>query len=596
MIPRVASKGYGFAGAGLYYLSDKRPDPGEQRGRPTPEDYMLSAKPGQLGSRVGFTETRNLPTRDPHKALRCMQWLAAHATDVRLAAAAAAARAAGMSYQDYIRVHNPMRGRRGEKPVYTLSVSWHPSKNKTPTKAEMIAAGDEVLARLDIADRQCLMVSHVDTAHPHLHLIVNRVSPLNGKFAKLSNDYLKLSAWALDYERRTGHILCVERMLNWEKRRGHREAKAAARKTDPAAKGRYVRAKDTPRPDHEWWQKVKHLPDADIRAARSKKQTKELAAFETRMAKGLLNLEARIGRTLSVEHRVLSEELAGRKAAHEQRVAAGRGRGMKAMMRRLADTVSGWRFRSQRRIKAIDKDIAALEMRMGAMRGDLRARYASEWAALERRHHAERQRDEFRLKARGKERGDAAITRARQAFNARGRADTAAMFVRKDLAPSLAKAYRKAARNRYAARLQGRTALARGLKGLGSRDISVDRLRRESLVVPGEERGSGNARARSAPDATAARTGDTAARTVAEAAARDAAKSADGRAGAERAAHAATETRAHDHTHDRPVRDATSDRETAIAAEMDRIAERRAERVRRKRNRPRGAGRVRRMD
>lgn len=556
MIPRVAIKGYGFAGAGLYYLSDKRPDPGEQRDRPTPEDYMLSAKPGQLGSRVGFTETRNLPTSDPHKALRCMQWLAAHATDVRLAAAAAAARAAGMSYQDYIRVHNPMRGRRGEKPVYTLSIAWHPSKNKAPTKAEMIAAGDEVLARLGIADRQCLMVSHVDTAHPHLHLIVNRVSPLNGKFAKLSNDYLKLSAWALDYERRTGHILCVERMLNWEKRHGHREAKAAARKTDPAAKGRYVRSKDTPRPDHEWWQKVRHLPDAEIRAARSKKQSKELAAFETRMAKGLLKLEARIGRTHGVEHRVLSEELAGRKAAHEQRVAAGRGRGVKAVMRRLADTVSGWRFRSQRRIKAIGKDIAALEARMGAMRGDLRARYASEWAALERRHHAERQRDELRLMSRGgKERGDAAITRARQAFNARGRADTAAMFVRKDMAPSLAKAYRKAAKNRYAARLLGRTALARGLKGLGGRDISVDRLRRESLVVPGEERGSGkgeaNARAQSAPDATAARTGDTRARPVAEAATRDAARSETRQEPAERAGLTATEPRAHDQAHDR---------------------------------------------
>ncbi len=585
MIPRVASKGYGFAGAGLYYLSDKRPDPGEQRGRPTPDAYMLSAKPGQLGARVGFTETRNLPTRDPHKALRCMQWLAAHATDVRLAAAAAAARAAGMSYQDYIRTHNPMRGRRGEKPVYTLSIAWHPTRNKVPTKAEMIAAGDEVLGRLGLADRQCLMVSHVDTAHPHLHLIVNRVSPLNGKFATLGNDYLKLSAWALDYERRTGHVLCVERMLNWEQRRGYRDAKSEARKTDTNAKGRYVRGKDTPRPDHEWWQKVKHLPDAEIRAARAKRQAKELTAFETRMAKGLVKLEARIARTVGVEHGALVRELAARKAAHERRVAPA-GRTMKAIMRRLADTVSGWRFRSQRRIKAMTKDIAALESRMGAMRGDLRSRYASEWTALERRHHAERQRDDLRIKARGgKEKGDAAIERARKAFNARGRSDTAGFFVRTGLAPSLAKAYRKAAKNRYAARLQGRTALARAIHGLG-KDLSVERLRRESLVIPGEKGRADNGRPDKGPPpqhaaVVATRNSDEATRQQQH---------------VEPTGHAAAQARDRTALQDRSVRGSRSERETAIAAEMDRITERRAERVRRKRNRPRGGGRVRRME
>jgi uncharacterized membrane-anchored protein YhcB (DUF1043 family) len=566
MIPRVAQKGYGFAGAGLYYLSDKRPDAEDQRDRPAPDAYMLSPKRGELGERVGFTETRNLPTRDPHKALRCMQWLAAHATDLRLAAAAAAARAAGMSFQDYIRTHNPMRGQKGKKPVYTLSIAWHPTKNTAPTRPEMIAAGDEVLKRLGVADRQCLMVSHTDRPHPHLHLIVNRVSPLNGKYAALGNDYLTLSAWALDYERRTGHILCVERMLNWERRRGHRDAKAEARKTDPNAKGRYVRGKDTPRPDHEWWRKVQHLPDADIRAARAKKQATELKSFETRMAKGLVRLEARIARTQAVEHATLSAELTARKAAHEA-AARRQGGSLKARMKRLAELVSVHRFRSARRIKALTRDIAALERSMADRRSGLRAEYAAAWTSLERRHLAERQRDEMRITARGgKERGDAAIARARKVFNARGRADTARLFANRPSPRALILAWRKAARTRYGERLQGRTALARALSELTGRPHDAAQLRRESIVSP-DSKASGIASplpGEAPADRAPAETRD--AVHQAKTTARD--KSASGR----------------------------SDREAAIAAEMERVKERGDERVRRKRQRPRGGGRVRRLE
>ena len=261
MIPRVAKLGSGFHGAGKYYLNDvRKPDGETQERRPAAGDYVLHDKGAQTAERVGFTATRNLPTTDPHKALRCMSWLAANAHNVRQAAVAAAAKAAGMRYKDYVAKANPFRGRQGTKPVYTLSLAWHPTKNRTPTKADMLQAADEVLKALGLQDRQALIVEHTDTQHPHIHLIVNRVSPINGKYASLSNDWLKLSWWAMHYERRTGFILCHERVFNWDQRHRQRQTKAERRQSDPKAKGQYVRHRDTPRGDHDWFKRPRAPP------------------------------------------------------------------------------------------------------------------------------------------------------------------------------------------------------------------------------------------------------------------------------------------------------------------------------------------------
>jgi hypothetical protein len=206
VIPRVSRLGSGFVSAGLYYLHDKRE---LDHDRPSAEEYMLHDKGAQTSDRLGFVELRNLPVRDPdpddktacydaaRKALRCMAWVAAHARDIRQASVAAAAKAAGIAYDDYVRAFNPYRGRPGQKPLYSLSIAWHPTKNRIPTRQEMVAAADEVLAALGMSDRQCVILSHHDRPHPHVHLIINRVSPETGLYAKTSNDYLRVSAWAL---------------------------------------------------------------------------------------------------------------------------------------------------------------------------------------------------------------------------------------------------------------------------------------------------------------------------------------------------------------------------------------------------------------
>ena len=59
----------------------------------------------------------------------------------------------------------------------------------------MLEAAKETLDVLKMEEHQALIVCHNDTAHPHVHVIVNRVHPETGLAAKTSQDRLKLSRW-----------------------------------------------------------------------------------------------------------------------------------------------------------------------------------------------------------------------------------------------------------------------------------------------------------------------------------------------------------------------------------------------------------------
>src|SRR2546425_10247828 len=67
---------------------------------------------------------------------------------------------------------------RVEVPVYHLTINFDPNDPVTP--AEMQAVADRVLRDLDLAEYQALMVAHQDRAHPHVHIMVNRVHPETG--------------------------------------------------------------------------------------------------------------------------------------------------------------------------------------------------------------------------------------------------------------------------------------------------------------------------------------------------------------------------------------------------------------------------------
>lgn len=178
MVPRVAGKGRSFKGAGLYYLHDKQ---------------------ASTANRVAFTHTLNLPTDDAEKGIGWMAHTAMRQSEIKRAAGGAA------------------KGRKLRDPVYAYSLSWHPDEE--PNREQMIAAALETLKRLDLEGHEAVLVAHNDEPHPHIHVIVNRVNPETGIAAPLSNDHLKLSAWAEAYEKEHGKILCAQRVENNARRK-----------------------------------------------------------------------------------------------------------------------------------------------------------------------------------------------------------------------------------------------------------------------------------------------------------------------------------------------------------------------------------------
>ena len=314
MIPRVAKLGTGFVGAGMYYMHNKREEDAQksENKRPSAAEYFLSDKgPAQSADRVGFTATRNLSTDDPLTALRQMAFTAAHARDIRIAAVAASAKAAGISYDAYVKATNPFRGRKGSKPVYSLSLSFEPG-DKTATKENMLKAADEVRHVLGLQDHQCVIIQHTDTKHPHVHLVINRVNQHTGKYAPVSNDRLKLSEWALDWEQRHGKVVCPQRPENWKKRDRNTAAKQTARAAgNPRTKAGYVKSKGLPPSEIAFWNEHGSHDLRKVRAARAEKQKAEYESHKRATAMRLKDVDqhhqrangptlARIDRTLRV--------------------------------------------------------------------------------------------------------------------------------------------------------------------------------------------------------------------------------------------------------------------------------------------------------
>ena len=79
---------------------------------------------------------------------------------------------------------------RVEKPVYHLSISFDEADR--PSREQMRAAVEEVLKDVGLEEHQALLVAHGDAAHPHVHVMVNRVHPETGKAAPMSHDYAKV--------------------------------------------------------------------------------------------------------------------------------------------------------------------------------------------------------------------------------------------------------------------------------------------------------------------------------------------------------------------------------------------------------------------
>jgi hypothetical protein len=102
--------------------------------------------------RVSFTYCHNLRTSDPEKAAKIMAWTASHAEAQKAQSGENRA------------------GRKMEKPVYHLSLNWHPSEK--PTEQDMIAAGKSILESLDMGEHEAVFSAHTDKEHPHKDLCI----------------------------------------------------------------------------------------------------------------------------------------------------------------------------------------------------------------------------------------------------------------------------------------------------------------------------------------------------------------------------------------------------------------------------------------
>lgn len=175
MVPKIAGRGKSFRGAAAYYLHDK--------GATTSE-------------RVAWVEMRNLATRNPETAWKVMAATAMKQDDLKAAAGIKST------------------GRKSKESVLAYSLAWHPDEKQGLSRDEMVRAANDSLEALGASGHQCLIVCHSDEPHPHVHILLNRVSPIDGRMLSSSNEKLNLSRWAQAYEEQRGKIWCEERVAN----------------------------------------------------------------------------------------------------------------------------------------------------------------------------------------------------------------------------------------------------------------------------------------------------------------------------------------------------------------------------------------------
>jgi len=186
MIPRIAGGGRSFKGAYAYFGHDKQQ---------------------ATKNRVEWTHTENMLTDDPDKAWKVMAYTVYEQARLKEASGQKAT------------------GRKLQKPVFSYSLAWHPEQN--PDKEHMLETARKSVAVLGFTEHEMLIVAHRDEPQRHVHVIVNRVHPITGIAADLTNSKQKLSDFAHAYEVEDGKVYCKQREDNVQKRKEGKETRYA---------------------------------------------------------------------------------------------------------------------------------------------------------------------------------------------------------------------------------------------------------------------------------------------------------------------------------------------------------------------------------
>ena len=136
--------------------------------------------------------------------------------------------------QDALKIANGTRlsGRPCEQPVMTISLAWHPSERaRQGTDGR---AADSYLKHMGWDEHQAVYVAHNDTAHPHVHIILNRIHPETGRVLNDAFSKNRTQEWARAYEHEHGRIWCEERIGKDYGRADGQRAKAPCPTTLPS--------------------------------------------------------------------------------------------------------------------------------------------------------------------------------------------------------------------------------------------------------------------------------------------------------------------------------------------------------------------------
>lgn len=172
MLPDI-TKGRGVSGTIRYVL-------GQGRGRGNDWQEGMESRVAWLGGQgFGFEiESRE----DAELARRVMEFAAANQTS---------------------------RTKRCEKDALHISLSWHPEER--PTREQMEEAARGALKSLGMESARAVFAAHNDTDHVHVHIVASRINPETGRAYSDRNDFIKINAWALEYEREAGVVRCIGR-------------------------------------------------------------------------------------------------------------------------------------------------------------------------------------------------------------------------------------------------------------------------------------------------------------------------------------------------------------------------------------------------
>jgi hypothetical protein len=160
--------------------------------------YLTQDAKAETAERVAWTGTINLASDDIPSAVNEMLWTFRSADALK--------REAGVS----------TGGSKLEKPVKHFSLSW--PHGEAPGREHVMETVQAYMKHMGWADRQAVLVAHNDTQHFHTHVVMNSVSPTDGRAVRSSNDWRHSEAFALQYEREHGQIHCEQRLKPTEER------------------------------------------------------------------------------------------------------------------------------------------------------------------------------------------------------------------------------------------------------------------------------------------------------------------------------------------------------------------------------------------